>query len=193
MQQPSQAPVATAATAPAAAGSSNREPTELQLSSFAWNLLATDAGSTAPACQFSPTRRNSVTDSQGRLWSLANGRECTFRVPSAAVRAAAQAAGSELTWEGAPRCVAAPSRASAMADAAGNLWGFEEGASCTYKGEHGASLRLKNKPATLPALWEAAPVCDFAPTKEESTPDVMGRLWGVDGSGRGCTFRFVEA
>eukprot|EP00882_Tetradesmus_deserticola_P029959 GHRQ01033603.1.p1 GENE.GHRQ01033603.1~~GHRQ01033603.1.p1 ORF type:complete len:275 (-),score=70.37 GHRQ01033603.1:119-922(-) len=184
-QQPSQTYVAVAA----AAGSASQEPTELQLSSFAWNLLATDAGSTAPACPFSPTRKNSVSDSQGRLWSLANGRECTFKVPSAAARSAAEAAGAELTWEGAPLCTAVPSKASAVADPAGNLWGYEDGASCTFKQEDGGSVKLKNTPTTLPMLWEQAPVCDIAPTKESSNADVMGRLWGVDMMGRGCTFR----
>jgi hypothetical protein len=183
-QRPAQAAVATAAAAGASA-----EPTELQLSTFAWNLLATDAVSTAPTCPFSPTRRNSVSDSQGGLWSLTNGKECTFNPAPAAARKAAEAAGAEITWEGAPLCTAAPTRATAVADASGNLWGFEEGSSCTYKNQDGESLKLKNKPASLPMVWEQAPICDFAPTKDNSTSDVLGRMWGVDSNGRGCTFR----
>jgi hypothetical protein len=186
-QPSSTAPVSTAAVA--APSSSSQEPTELQLSTFAWNLMAADAVNTAPACQFSPTRSNSVSDSQGRLWSLMGGKECTFKAPSAAARKAAETVGAEINWEGAPLCTAAPTRASAVADPAGNLWGFEEGASCTYKDENGDSLKLKNTPSTLPMLWEAAPICDIAPTKEDSTADVLGRLWGVDAKGRGCTFR----
>jgi hypothetical protein len=181
-QQPSQSSVATAAAASA-------EPTELQLSSFAWNLLAADAVSTAPTCPFSPTRRNSVSDSQGRLWSLTTGKECTFKPAPAAARKAAEAVGAEINWEGSPLCTAAPTRATAVADAAGNLWGFEEGSSCAYKNEDGASLKLKNKPASLPVVWEQAPICDFAPTRDNSTSDVLGRMWGVDNQGRGCTFR----
>jgi hypothetical protein len=181
-QQPSQATVATAAAATA-------EPTELQLSTFAWNLLAADAVSTAPTCPFAPTRRNSVSDSQGGLWSLTGSKECTFKPAPAAARKAAEAVGAEISWEGAPLCTAAPTRATAVADAAGNLWGFEEGSSCTYKNEDGASLKLKNKPASLPMVWEQAPICDFAPTKDNSTSDVLGRMWGVDSKGRGCTFR----
>uniref|UniRef100_A0A383WJ56 Uncharacterized protein n=1 Tax=Tetradesmus obliquus TaxID=3088 RepID=A0A383WJ56_TETOB len=190
-KQASSTPVATAA----AASSASSEPTELQLSNFAWNLMAADAAATAPACQFSPSRSNSVSDSQGQFWSLMNGKECTFKAASAAARKAAEAAGAELTWEGAPLCTAAPTKATAVADAAGNLWGFEGGSSCTYKDENGASQKLKNKnkPASLPMLWEQAPVCDFAPSKDNSTADVLGRLWGVDAQGRGCTFRFVEA
>ncbi|WIA42828.1 hypothetical protein OEZ86_008756 [Tetradesmus obliquus] len=190
-KQASSTPVATAA----AASSASSEPTELQLSNFAWNLMAADAAATAPACQFSPSRSNSVSDSQGQFWSLMNGKECTFKAASAAARKAAEAAGAELTWEGAPLCTAAPTKATAVADAAGNLWGFEGGSSCTYKDENGASQKLKNKnkPASLPMLWEQAPVCDFAPSKDNSTADALGRLWGVDAQGRGCTFRFVEA
>jgi hypothetical protein len=182
-QQPSAAQVSTAAVA------ASKEPTELQLSTFPWNLMAADAANTAPTCQFSPTRSNTVSDLQGRLWSLMNGKECTFKAAPAASRKAAEAAGAELSWEGAPLCTAAPSKATAVADAAGNLWGFEEGSSCTYKDESGSSLKLKNKPASLPMLWEQTPICDFAPSKENSTADVLGRLWGVDSKGRGCTFR----
>lgn len=77
----SSAPLATAVPATATAETTTVDaPTELQLSTFPWNPIKKDeAYASAPACLFSPTQTNSVTDAHGRLWSLMNDKECAFR------------------------------------------------------------------------------------------------------------------
>lgn len=67
-------------TVPAVPAVKVQPPTELQLSTFPWNPIKNvEAYAEAPACLFSPTAMNTVTDAHGRLWSLMNNHECAFR------------------------------------------------------------------------------------------------------------------
>ncbi|KAF8057666.1 hypothetical protein HT031_006015 [Scenedesmus sp. PABB004] len=170
---------------PAPPGDVSAGPSERELSAFPWNQLLTDEHDAAPTCLFSPTRRNGVTDAQGRLWSLMNGRGCVFRAPAAAQQVAPA---SGMAWATAPGCAGAPTVESAMLDTRGNLWGWEDARSCAFRGR--APTTLGGKPSTFATLWEDAAPCEAAPTQGNADADAFGRLWGKQG-GVDCAFKFV--
>ncbi len=161
------------------------EPSELELSTFPWRLLAQGGWDLAPSCAFAPTRNNSVTDARGRLWSLMHGGECVFRsqpglhyIPT-----------SDFIWETAPLCIAAPNRYNAVLDTRGKLWGWQAQRSCAFRSASTLAVADAASGAqSLPALWEDAPVCALAPTASNTSADVFGRLWGKE-SGMFCAYK----
>jgi hypothetical protein len=145
-------------------------------------LLLLQPYATAPACSQAPTSLNSVSDGSGRLWGFEGGRSCVFR--AAAVSPSQPVSYTAVSWQAAPTCSGVPNARTSVSDDLGRLWSWQNGQSCAYRsfppipGARGAQT----------ISWEAAPACKFPPTRENSVPDTMGRLWSWQ-NGVSCAFK----
>ncbi|KAF6259764.1 hypothetical protein COO60DRAFT_1269840 [Scenedesmus sp. NREL 46B-D3] len=159
---------------------------------FPAELLDASRYGAAPSCLFPPSAGNSLSDAQGRLWGWMRGTSCLFRAPdsaTAAAAAAAAAAAPQLAWDTAPVCEGAANGETALMDGRGQLWGWQGGASCSWRGVRPAAVRRGQLPIEmLPTLWEHAPACLAEPLVEGTLPDAFGRLWGEEGGGS-CAFK----
>lgn len=103
--------------------------------------------SDAPLCDDEADENNSVVDDSGRLWGWQDGASCAFKRsdsarPSSHGRSGKRMAASSrsetpgrvsVVWEAAPSCSFSPSKANAMPDTHGRLWGWEDGKSCVFR------------------------------------------------------------
>lgn len=109
----------------------------------------------------------------GRLWGWQAGRSCAFRdqrtqLPSPPGQVL-------VTWDTAPVCKGKPWGSNAVRGADGQLWGYENGASCAFR-----------KAATTQAtMWASAPPCMGIYSYYKPVKDAMGRLWGWE-NGQSC-------
>ncbi len=159
---------------------------------FPADMLDPTRYDTAPSCLFSPSSSNSLSDSQGRLWGWMKGTSCLFRKPSeTAIAAAAAAAGSSgIIWDTAPLCTGVPNGETSLADDSGQLWGWQQGRSCAFRGKAPSVSRMKGQLPIEPmhTLWENAPSCSSDPTIGNTLPDTFGRFWGEE-NGQACAFK----
>jgi hypothetical protein len=86
-----------------------------------------DAWDSALACRNSST---ATFDASMRLWGWENNAPCDFKEEKAAASGSSPA-GTSDAWDSAPPCKQADT--SAIKDASGRLWGWENGASCAFK------------------------------------------------------------
>jgi hypothetical protein len=121
------------------------------------------------------------------------GSSCLFRqLDSATAAAAADATSrvaSKLAWDTAVVCNGVPNGETSLMDDEGNLWGWQKGASCSWRGIKPAVVRRGQLPIEMqPMLWEEAMACLASPTVENTMPDAFGRFWGKE-EGRICAFK----
>lgn len=85
-----------------------------------------------------------------------------------------------FVWPGAPACRGKPNGHTAVPDAEGRLWGWQDGQSCAYRTAGNAAITI---------TWENAASCGGSkPTTSNSVYDQHGRLWGWQ-EGRSCAYR----
>jgi hypothetical protein len=132
----------------------------------------------APTCLFPLTKSNSMSDDQGRLWSMMGGKECLFRPAAAAVPKPI------VAWSAAPTCDDEATENNSVVDDNGRLWGWQDGASCAFKRSDnalpssggGSAQRLSagssrsDVAGRVSVVWEAAPSCSFSPTRANAMP-----------------------
>jgi hypothetical protein len=120
------------------------------------------------------------------------GTSCLFRHldSTTAAAAAGRAAGkSAPSWDTATVCKGVPNGETSLMDTEGNLWGWQKGSSCSWRGIKPAVVRHGQLPIEMqPMLWEDAPACVSNPTVENTTPDAFGRFWGEE-DGKTCAFK----
>jgi hypothetical protein len=160
---------------------------------FPAELLDSSRYALAPSCLFPPSATNSLSDAQGRLWGWMRGSSCLFRqLDSTTAEAAANAtarAASKLAWETAVVCNGVPNGETSLMDEEGNLWGWQNSRSCSWRGIKPAVVRRGQLPIEMqPMLWEEATACLASPTVENTMPDSFGRFWGEE-EGRTCAFK----
>lgn len=136
----------------------------------------------ARTCVRAPTSLNSVADSSGRLWGWEKGQSCVFRARF--VADSQPVSYSATTWQSSPTCWGVPTPQNSVMDDLGRMWGWQNGASCAYRG----IPPLRGAPPAPEVEWDSAPTCMFAPTRQNSVPDTKGRLWGWQNS-KSCAFR----
>ena len=100
--------------------------------------------------------------------------------------AATAAARSPPTWLQVPPCSFPPSSINSVADASGNLWGWQDNASCGFKGSYSDV-----SDALGSVSWAAAPACQTAPSTHSAVLDIDGRWWGWQG-GVSCALRVSD-
>jgi hypothetical protein len=136
--------------------------------------------SEAPTCLFPLTRSNSMSDDEGRLWSMMGGKECVFRPAAAAIPKPI------VLWHDAPACEEEPTENNSVVDDNGRLWGWQDNASCAFKRSNdalpssaastGSAARMaasssrSSTAGRVSVVWEAAPSCSFSPTRANAMP-----------------------
>lgn len=85
----------------------------------------------APSCWGVPNPRTSVMDDLGRMWGWQDGASCAYK-SFPPIRGSSPA--PEVTWEAAPPCLFTPTRENSVPDTKGRLWGWQNAASCAFKG-----------------------------------------------------------
>lgn len=120
----------------------------------------------AVSCNNKPTTSNSVFDGENRLWGFQNGKSCAYR--GNAVQSPPAPGQVVITWDAAPPCAGAPDARNSVRNPQGQLWGYENGRSCAFRIQNGASK----------VTWATAPVCKYKPNHYTAVRDDLGRLWG---------------
>lgn len=133
---------------------------------------------TADPCKMKPTPKNSVPDTDGRLWGWQAGRNCAFRSSDQPTIQAAFDGSLKQTadWSNSPACEGAPNAVNSVLGEKGILWGYEKKQRCAYRNGYYKQPQ-----------WQTAPACLASPSIYNSVRDTVGRLWGWEHN-QSCKF-----